>query len=190
MQPRLDLLLLRKRIRSCSLTLQALWIMLGAGSSCWLFCLSLMFCLFCISEALLWMMFWLMFLFFSPRGFSNMASEGFTSFDDLSLPTSLWGQCHLPLQTGSRQAQASVSNPKSCGFLPFVSDGNSASPNRSPPLSHHVCYSVCRERSTMNPTLKATFNTQPVMTRTRSTSLPRPTTLNLQLCMLSVCTDI
>lgn len=46
---------------------------------------------------------------FSPQGFSSTASEGFTSLDDLSLPTILRGQCHLPVtdgkQTGTRSSE-------------------------------------------------------------------------------------
>lgn len=93
-QPSLESLFLSTCTRSCSfnlqnpwLTPQALWITLSAGSSCSLFCLSSMSCLFCISGALLWTKFW----FFFSCGLSSMASEGFASLDDLSLPTSLWG---------------------------------------------------------------------------------------------------
>lgn len=149
--------------------------MLGAGSSCSLFCLSLMFCLFCISGAPLWTMFWFLFLFFSPQGFSSTASEGFASLDDLSLPTSLWGQCHLPVTDGKQTGTGSKWVTQShAAFCHLWDDGNSASSNRSLPLSHYVCYSLCREWSTTKPTLKATFNTQPVMTRTRSIPLPDP----------------
>lgn len=179
-------------MRSCSVTLQnlwltlhVLWITLGAGSSCSLFCLqSLMFCLFCISGALLWTMFWFLFLFPAPQGFSSTASEGFVSLDDLSLPTSLWGRCHLPAADGKQTGTGSKWVTQShVAFCHLWADSNSASSNRPLPLSHHVCYSLCRERSTTRPTLKATFNTQPVMTSTRSTALPRPTKFNLQLSM-------
>lgn len=124
------------------------------------------------------------FFFFFPEGFSSMASEGFASLDDLSLPTSLWGQCHLPVtdrkQTGTGSKWVTQSHVVFCHLW---GDGNSASSNRSLRLSHYVCYSLCREWSTAKPTLKATLYTQPVMTRTRSTPLPRPTKLKLQLSM-------
>lgn len=45
--------------------------------------------------------------FFFPQGFSSTASEGFASLDDLSLPTSLWGQCHLPVTDGKQTGTGS-----------------------------------------------------------------------------------
>lgn len=124
------------------------------------------------------------FFFFFPEGFSSMASEGFASLDDLSLPTSLWGQCHLPVTDGKQTGTGSKWVTQShVVFCHLWGDGNSASSNRSLRLSHYVCYSLCREWSTAKPTLKATLYTQPVMTRTRSTPLPRPTKLKLQLSM-------
>lgn len=99
------------------------------------------------------------FFFFSPWGFSSTASEGFTSLDDLSLPTSLWGQRHLHAtdskQTGTGREWVTQSHSVFCHLW---GDGNSASSNRSLLLSHYVCYSLCREWSTMKTVLKATLN--------------------------------
>lgn len=87
---------------------------------------------------------------FSPQGFSSTASEGFTSLDDLSLPTSLWGQCHLPVTDGKQTGTSSKWVTQShAAFCHLWGDGKSASSKRSLPLSHYVCYSLSKEQSKM-----------------------------------------
>lgn len=78
------------------------------------------------------------FSFYSPQGFSSTASEDFTSLDNLSFPTSLWGQCHFPVtdrkQTGTGSKWVTQSH---AAFCHLGGDGNSASSKRSLPLSHY-----------------------------------------------------
>lgn len=130
-QPSLESLFLTTCSRSCSFNLQnpwltphALWITLSAGSSCSQFCLSSsMSCLFCISGALLWTMFWFLFLFFffSPLGLQQHGIWRLHKPWWFKPPNQLVGSASPPCyrRQADRHRQG-VSNTKSLSFLPLV----------------------------------------------------------------------
>lgn len=123
----LDLLLLTAWWGSIhSFTVQNVWLILytlcitlSAGSSCSLFCLSLLCCLFCISGAPLRTMFW--FFFFFPPGLQQHSIWRLHKPWWLKPPNQLVRSVSPPCyrREADRHRQQ-VSNPKSCGFLPFV----------------------------------------------------------------------